>query len=686
MAPKSPPSPTLSQLPPVPSSPTYSYASTANPNLSQFNLPLPPPPKQAHAVLTKHDLEASQAAYADLVSSAKAFRLALTSLSTAASAFGSALESCARLKEARAEQIVSAPSDRGGSPVQGAQGQGGGPPPLLMANGFTSAAQGTTKSTCTADTLLTVAGLQHLVANHQHILSETVYRSFEVPLLHELDKWRGAVEDEEESYASAVSVQSKEIRRLEKEGMKLHKQRRRDVAKFRSHLVELTTKLDGLTTLHGEHSRTLLRESQDTSARIVEASCSLVRAEIDIFESMARKGWTGGGLEDVLEQGQDLFASEDVIPDRTVGHSDGRFGGTGGNIVAGGAGDGGIASGGAGEGSKLFSILPPRSILADTTGGGREDTLRLVGNHHQARRGTEDLGYETNQYSQQSLAGAIHSPDNQSTIVYSPRTPPRDKDTESVFSSEVFNRPRGPRPFSPQPQPLALNPKSLFGTSDSPSPTGGPRQNDEGEQDPLFSPLGNQSLTLPLPGSHATANGGDDEDDEALISPWRDQIPYRFHPPTEPDEEQQQHQQQQHEIRPRSNQSSSKRSSYSGRLSISLGINRSLTSSSLQRLQHSSAASTSALPSEEHELRDGSWSYSGRPGSAGGLMSFVSASRMDVATGSSNDDQYQSQDEYTIHNNYEKNGDNGEREEENDITPTITPMTPPRQTATATAS
>lgn len=75
-------------------------------------------------------------------------------------------------------------------------------------------------------------------------------------------------------------------------------------------------------------------------------------------------------------------------------------------------------------------------------------------------------------------------------------------------------------------------------------------------------------------------------------------------------------------------------------------------------------------------------------------MSFMSASRMDVATGSSSDDQYQSQDEYTIHGSHEKNGENShdekkERdmgEEENDITPTITPMTPPTQTATVTAS
>ena len=79
------------------------------------------------------------------------------------------------------------------------------------------------------------------------------------------------------------------------------------------------------------------------------------------------------------------------------------------------------------------------------------------------------------------------------------------------------------------------------------------------------------------------------------------------------------------------------------------------------------------------------------------MMSFVSASRMDVATGSgsNNDDsQYQSQDEYTIHGgDSEKNGDHDGRrgeqdkekdEEENDITPTITPSTQPTATATAT--
>ncbi|KAF4983153.1 hypothetical protein FZEAL_1376 [Fusarium zealandicum] len=397
--PSRPVSPTPSQLPPVPGSPVYSVASTANP-LSQFNLPLPPPPRAAHAVLTNSDLEFSQQAYSDLLSSAKGYRLALAALSTAASTFGSALEACARLKEARAEPIVPSGSTN-------------------MTASFT------TKGSCTADMLMSASGMQYLVANHQQILSETVYRSFEVPLLHDLDKWQTVIDDEEETYKQKIRAQSKEIKRLEKEGMKLHKQRRRDVSRFRAHLVELTTKLDGLTTLHADHARTLLRESQETSGRIVDASCSLVRAEVDIFEGLARKGWSGGGLDELLEKGQDLFATDE----------DGAN----------------LGSSGSGETTKLFSILPPKSILADTgsegvsrSGHARSDSLLMDGERYQSLAAlTSD--------SKLSGGGSSGGGGN---------------DTDSVFSTD-FNKPRNARPFSPQPirrNPIDVTFDSLSGS------------------------------------------------------------------------------------------------------------------------------------------------------------------------------------------------------------------------------
>ncbi|KAI1488404.1 hypothetical protein F5X96DRAFT_645783 [Biscogniauxia mediterranea] len=412
---------------PLPESPIFSYASTAN-RLSSYSLPLPPPPRPVHAVLSKADLEQSQTAYSDLITTAKSYRIALATLSTAASAFGSALESCARLKEARAEPL----GPTGSSAAN-------------LTNSFT-----TKGSPCTADMLLGASGVHHLIANHQQILSETVYRSFEVPLLHELDKWRRDIEDEDETYRREAAQQSREIRRLEKEGLKLHRQRRRDVAKFREHLVTLTSHLDGLTTLHADHARTLLRESQETSVKILDASCSLVRAEVDIFEGLARKGWTGGGLDDLLERGRDLFASDEDVLGGVPGAA-GFVSGTGA-----GAGTGTGTGIGAGEGARLFSILPPKSILADSASDsagvatrpretGRADSL-LVGSG----------GSENDRY--QSLAGAVD--------IIEGRDHHHAVDADSIFSE--FNQSRGMRPFSPHPirrraTDVIMDPEELLG-------------------------------------------------------------------------------------------------------------------------------------------------------------------------------------------------------------------------------
>jgi hypothetical protein len=444
-----PPSPSPSQLPPVPSSPTFTYASTTNP-LSSYNLPLPPPPRPQHAVLTKSDLEHSTTAYTDLLSTAKSYRQALATLSLAASSFGSALESCARLKEARADILSPSPHQSSSS---------------------------ATTTSHTADPLLAAAGLQHLVANHHQILSETLYRSFEVPLLHELDKWRAAVSDEQESYASAAKAQSREIRRLEKEGLKLHRQRRRDVSKFREHLVELTTKLDGLTALHAEHARTLLRESQETSVRIVEASCSLVRAEVDIFESLARKGWTGGGLEDVLEKGVDLFAGDETS-------------GPGG----GGAGE---EREGAGGGGGLFSILPPKSILADSASENNTASTAVRGLGAQHGRSDSLLDGD---FRYQSLAGAAARA-SESYVAAAGR------DSDSVFSE--FNRPRGggPRPFSPQPMAVRINPEGLITGSYEEEPAGL-----MADAERVDNQVGAQ-----------VEGGGDIGNREAEEQPWRDE-------------------------------------------------------------------------------------------------------------------------------------------------------------------
>ena len=255
----------------------------APPSIPHVPPPPAPQPSSAHThpYLSPADQALSQKAYTELLSSAKTYRLALATLSTAASSFGSALESCARLKEARSSPL------------------------------YTPSTSYTTAEPCSADPILAAAGIHHLLSNRQQILSETVYRALEVPLLEEVDLWRRQIDEEEVAYRTEARVRAKEIRKSEAEGAKLHAAKRWDVHGLRAHLVGLTGKLDAFAALHRTHAQTLLGQSQEMSKKVVEYAGGLVRAELEIFEGLARKGWAGGGLEDLLERGQDPFAGED---------------------------------------------------------------------------------------------------------------------------------------------------------------------------------------------------------------------------------------------------------------------------------------------------------------------------------------------------------------------------------------
>ncbi|ERS98248.1 hypothetical protein HMPREF1624_05031 [Sporothrix schenckii ATCC 58251] len=354
--------PSAAQSPPM-------TASTMRPSLSglapgsstPFAPVAAPPPRQAFA-FSHDDTDRSRLAYETLSASAKAYRVALGQVSAAASNFGSALEACARLKEARAQPYPPGPSARGGG---GSSIGGAG----LLSSGSGSSLH---EASCTADVLLATSGLYYLMANQQGILAETVYRAFELPIVHELDRYGADVEAEQESYAAGMRDASREIRRLEKEGVKLRKPRQRDVGRMRDHLVAMTAALDALTVRQGEHAVTLLDQSRDMSGTVSQASRNLVRAEVDILDSLARKGWPGGGLDVVLDGAVDLFSRNgyDDDDDDALGG-----GGGGGGLLLGGMSNGtGIVGNShavvSGAGGFLGSGVAPKLSLLGGGGNG----------------------------------------------------------------------------------------------------------------------------------------------------------------------------------------------------------------------------------------------------------------------------------------------------------------------------
>lgn len=96
----SPSTTNLHGLPPIPPSPTHSFASTAFPTAS-INLPPPPPPLLPKNFLSRSDVAASILAYQGLLDAAKVYRKAMAAVAAAASSFGAALESCAKCMASR---------------------------------------------------------------------------------------------------------------------------------------------------------------------------------------------------------------------------------------------------------------------------------------------------------------------------------------------------------------------------------------------------------------------------------------------------------------------------------------------------------------------------------------------------------------------------------------------------------
>jgi hypothetical protein len=73
------------------------------------------------------------------------------------------------------------------------------------------------------------SGLQYLIASNMHLLSDAIYRGFEVPILHELDSYKEKTAESEALYKKEANEKSKELRKREAQHLKLARQKRRSM-------------------------------------------------------------------------------------------------------------------------------------------------------------------------------------------------------------------------------------------------------------------------------------------------------------------------------------------------------------------------------------------------------------------------------------------------------------------------
>ena len=228
-------------------------------------------------LLSPADIQEAITSYENLLDTAKSYRNALAALSEQANAFGAALEECARLK------------------------------------GLDQAAEG----------LSNVAGLQYVLANRQSVLSDTVYRSFEIPLRENLENFVTNTEQRRETYAHELSEKKRLLTKREKAHLSLAHKNKRSLNQFREALSDLTRLADDIDKLKSDYFYNCLDDYSETWARVGMRSNIVCKAELSLYTGVAQKAeqleWSLVGTPDPwsteTRSGDELFA---IVPPQEI--------------------------------------------------------------------------------------------------------------------------------------------------------------------------------------------------------------------------------------------------------------------------------------------------------------------------------------------------------------------------------
>ncbi|KAF9124326.1 hypothetical protein BGX30_000990 [Mortierella sp. GBA39] len=271
--------------------PTTLNPSFSGPDTSRMGRPA--------VIITRGDQQTAVDQFQLLLTNAKAYRLQMLALSKAAASFGYALE-----KIAHSKASVRDPTN-------------------------------------VCSSLQAAAGLHYLMSNHHQILSDTLYKQFEIPLLQHLDTHKANIEASEAQYERSMRDMSQKIKETEATSLQNGRKRQRGkLPLFRQALTTLTMQVDELERIKLGYYFSNLESEQANLQLILQKTSTIVRAEVDIYERIANKGLNDTILEPMTTQGPDPYC--------TYATTD--------------------------EFSSIFSILPPTPIIPTGAAGGSGST------------------------------------------------------------------------------------------------------------------------------------------------------------------------------------------------------------------------------------------------------------------------------------------------------------------------
>lgn len=253
---------------------------------------------------------------------AKQYRSAMMQLSKATNGFAAALEACARVKGAAC--------------------------PVSLQTAEQTSEDDELPEHQAHTGLLAFGGLANVLGSHEHILADSFYRSFEIPLLSLLDDYRAAAAERRAVFDAAIREKGSQIRRTEMEQLRRGRAKR-DLADFRRALGELQRQVDELDDVKVQYYREVLEGEHELWNVVLDKTAFAMKAQLDVADKIACEWSSRTSMRRRQLTWSPAFAAKATDPslEHLVASHEDPFGQHANS-----------------QGAEIFSVLAPLNVLA----------------------------------------------------------------------------------------------------------------------------------------------------------------------------------------------------------------------------------------------------------------------------------------------------------------------------------
>lgn len=179
------------------------------------------------------------------------------------------------------------------------------------------------------------AGLHMLISSHLHVLSQSFKDNVETLLTTASEEYKDELAAREREFQRVLTAKMSALHTSESRRIKESRSRSRNLDRYRSSLLDLTSQVDDINRAKFDFLSDLHSLETNVAENVHKCLSTAVTAEIEVFDAIARKGWSGAGLDGLLAGCPDPFDDPRPSPKREA------------------------------SGTNLFSMIPAQIIPSD---------------------------------------------------------------------------------------------------------------------------------------------------------------------------------------------------------------------------------------------------------------------------------------------------------------------------------